>query len=256
MRERLEDSQGGTGHKPPIGCVEIAVLNGLGLIAGMASYTRTPGYEWRPAWPVLAVSILAVIAGTAHQMLSSGRQTLVAKIVAFKAGVLVRLLFLALAFAIGMVPYLLETAQPRARRDVCLYNMKRLAEAALMYASDHDHVLPPAQHWSDAIAHYSPIRDEGTFWCPSSLGERPRDQRWSDYAINEPMGGANVSRLTHSDRAVLLFESELGWDAAGGRPDLPSTPRHFDGDSYAFADAHAKWYPRRQAGQLGWSARD
>ena len=44
----------------------------------------------------------------------------------------------------------------------------------------------------------------------------------------------------------MLYESNAGWNGAGGQELLPEEPRHFGADAYAFTDGHVGFSMRRR----------
>jgi len=52
---------------------------------------------------------------------------------------------------------------------------------------------------------------------------------------------------------VLIFESDAGWNAAGGAELLPDEPRHKRGDNYIFADGRVDWVPRKKLPDGTWA---
>jgi len=123
----------------------------------------------------------------------------------------------------------------------CAANERRLAEAMLMYAEKNDDRLPASRDWADAITPY--VSDRETFSCPSAPGKR------SGYAFNQALSSIKVADIRDPGHAVMLFESDLGWNASGTASDLPPEPRHDGRDILAFADGHVKAYYRgREAG--------
>lgn len=128
--------------------------------------------------------------------------------------------------------------------STCMSNMKQLVLAALMYAEDNDQRLPLASNWSDALEPYAKSRY--TFECPEA------HRRGPGYAYNRRLRSRAVDDIEDQEATVMLFESDLGWNAAGGRGLLPARPRHRDGDHYAFVDGHVAWVRRGEEARLGW----
>ncbi len=79
----------------------------------------------------------------------------------------------------------LASARERARRNVCMGNLKQLHLAFQMYAEDNDESFPPRQDalWANAAASVYPryITNGRSFWCPSA---RNRDVRASAMVDN------------------------------------------------------------------------
>jgi prepilin-type processing-associated H-X9-DG protein len=125
-------------------------------------------------------------------------------------------------------------ARDKARQTACLSNIKQLALACNMYATDWNECLPSAadaQGFHDQIFQY--VRNEGIFSCPSAQGEQ-------SYAWNPNLARANIKILPAPMNMPML------WDAGarpGGIAPVPgtTTSRHSGGDNVGFVDGHAKW---------------
>lgn len=137
-------------------------------------------------------------------------------------GVLVVLAWLDRVFTAGVI----KQEQSRAFVGVCAHNQARLGAAMLTYAENHGGRLPPAQEWCDRLRPYlklfaPPDADPfEAFVCPAT-----RNQRCS-YAFNANLSGVRLADIPKSRRVVILFESDRGWNAAGGPELLPAQPRH------------------------------
>jgi hypothetical protein len=105
-----------------------------------------------------------------------------------------------------------------SRQSPCIANLHQLALAFRMYAVEHDNRLPPADRWCDAL-YPSYISRRSGFVCPS------RPDLASGYAMNAHLGDLDVRTLAHEDRALLLFESDRGWNASGGPEAAIREPR-------------------------------
>jgi hypothetical protein len=122
----------------------------------------------------------------------------------------------------------------------CYENEKALARAMLLYVADYDQAFPPADLWCDELATRLP--SVGSLICPSA-----RNQNCS-YAFLAALGGLNAHAIEDAEHTAMLFESDGGWDAAGGPALLPDRPRHMSGDNYVFADGRVSWMARRLGG--------
>jgi len=136
-------------------------------------------------------------------------------------------------------------AEERDRRNVmaCVSNLHALAIAMGMYTGDHQGRLPPADSWSDAISSY--LTSPSTFVCPAA------PQLRSGYAFNRALGGARLSDIADPEHTVLLYESDLGWNGAGG-PGTLSWRRGGSSSLVAFADGDFESVNRGRAGGLVW----
>jgi prepilin-type processing-associated H-X9-DG protein len=135
--------------------------------------------------------------------------------------------------------YIGVRARPTSEKAECLDNLVELREVLSSYVADRDS-FPSANTWCVELD----LRHiDITGWsCPSAetIG-------WT-YAFNEHLGDAAPGSVVRPRAVVALFESDAGWNAAGGPELLPEEPRHFGGDNYLFADGHIAWIPRKRLG--------
>jgi prepilin-type processing-associated H-X9-DG protein len=122
--------------------------------------------------------------------------------------------------------------------EICRGNLKALSRAMSLYLADNEQTFPPAEVWYDRLLPYLP--DADALQCPS--GRRYQ----CGYAFSAALGGMKPDVLTESWHTVMFYESDGGWNAAGGPELLPDQPRHFGGDNYGFADGHAQWFARKR----------
>ena len=111
----------------------------------------------------------------------------------------------------------------RARAATCVSNVAGLARAALKYAQDHGGRLPPAQEWCDLLRPY--LKNAHAFVCPAAKNLR------CSYAFNANLSGVRLDDIPESRHVVIFFESDRGWNAAGGPELLPAQPRHRFGEA-------------------------
>jgi len=121
---------------------------------------------------------------------------------------------------------------------VCFSNVKNLALALQMYVEDNGDMFPPATGWCDSLEEY--VKNDSVFLCP----EAP-DLRCA-YAYNRALSGMRLSDTADRAATVAIFESGVGWNAAGDASILPAAPRHLEGDNYGFADGHVMWVEREK----------
>jgi prepilin-type processing-associated H-X9-DG protein len=116
----------------------------------------------------------------------------------------------------------------------CLSNLKQLAVAALMWAQDHDEVLPPAANWGPELLPY--LKNDQVFRCP----EAP--ELACGYAYNLEVAGRKLADIAQPAEAVLFYESTIGrLDAADKGESQPQPGRHQGANNLAYVDGHAKW---------------
>jgi len=102
----------------------------------------------------------------------------------------------------------------------CLKHQHALLDAIVAYAREHGERYPPARDWCDRVRPY--VKDPQAFVCPAA-----RNRRCS-YAFNAQLSELPTDTLADGHPVVLLFESDRGWNAAGGRELLVERPRHWD----------------------------
>ena len=142
----------------------------------------------------------------------------------------------------------LASAKQKAMEVKCITNEKQLAVALIIYSNDNTNHFPAAAKWCDAIKEEIGGQEQ-VFKCPNS---NP-DSR-CDYAFNSKLDGLPVSAVSHPATTVLIFESDAGWNATGGRESLTAVPRHVRGKFcvVAFADGHVEAVTQSRLNTLRW----
>ncbi len=134
-----------------------------------------------------------------------------------------------------MLRPVLEKSRANARKAACLSNIKNLTIAAQAYAMEHDDRLPEADRWVEELRPY--INNEAILKCPDDESEA-----LSSYAMNQTLSGKSLGEIEDPASVVLFYETASpGENPVGGEDDLAS-PRHLEGNNYAFADGHAMWF--------------
>ncbi len=154
------------------------------------------------------------------------------------SGVSIVTLFIGAAL---MLPALAK-AKTKAQSIHCVNNLKQLSLAVRLYSSDNNDVTPDATNWCDLI-----LTDVGTpriFLCPGDAG-----QLQSGYAYNSKLSG--LSNEVSAD-VVMIFESDAGWNASGGKELMITRPRHGKNYNVAFGDGHVEQIPESRLQQLRW----
>jgi hypothetical protein len=145
----------------------------------------------------------------------------------------------------------------------CLWSVKNLATAVGMYVAEWER-YPTAATWCDDIwpsLDQSYGLDADRLLCPATYpyglrwfhDERERMEmlkmhRWpGSYAYNASLDRFPEENVAQPDVVVSIFESDAGWNAAGGPELLPKEPRHSGGDNYGFADGRATFRRRETA---------
>ena len=108
--------------------------------------------------------------------------------------------------------------------------------AALAYAQQHDGRLPQGETWCDELRAYT--KGEDVFTCPEVPDLR------CGYAYNAALSGVDAESIPDPMQTVVIYESDAGWNAAGGPELLPAEARHLGGENYGFADGHVAWMDR------------
>ena len=133
------------------------------------------------------------------------------------------LLVLMLIPALILAPVFLK-GRAKAQQTSCLSNIKQISLGLLMYSSDYNEILPPADDWQAKIYPY--IKNERIFTCPASgLGDQ-------SYEYNPVLDGRNMW-----ETIPRPAESAMLWDS--GFPN--GTGPHNEGWNLGFCDGHAKW---------------
>jgi prepilin-type N-terminal cleavage/methylation domain-containing protein/prepilin-type processing-associated H-X9-DG protein len=169
----------------------------------------------------------------------------------------------------------------RAVRTSCLSNVRQLAAATMMYAGDHDNVMPYQGKWSDEFGWWAPpgpgrmpvllglkpyVESVAVFHCPSDVTRIVEIVEGGQNQENSARGsydyiGAWVHHLPNPQRLVETYVSDfdghdlglsdfpMWWDLNGGYrgPSLilsPGSVNHWpDGGNVAYLDGHACWFP-------------
>lgn len=133
----------------------------------------------------------------------------------------------------------------RAQTITCVNNVKQIALALRIYATDNDDAFPAATNWCDAIsAEVGGARN--VFWCPAETNSLR-----SAYAFNAALGGVKDSDLAPD--TVMVFESDAGWNASGGPDLLTAQPRHNGVWVIGFADGSVQQIGAARLASLRWN---
>jgi len=151
--------------------------------------------------------------------------------------------FMVLAILPAIVLYpVFSRARATARKAICLTNVKQVSLGLLMYTSDWNDICPNSANWCETVDEY--IKNRDALVCPDA---RNHD---CGYAYNAALSDLHLSAVDDPADTVALFESDRGWNAAGGSELLPMEPRHLGGDNFGYLDGHATWVSRNPAADM------
>ena len=137
------------------------------------------------------------------------------------------------------LPVGITAIRDEAKRQ-CYLNVEQLTVALQAYSDRSGGVLPDGATWCDRVSR--DLDSKASLTCPAAGSAR------SGYAFNSFLSGVDVATLQDAQDTVVIFESDAGWNAAGGPELLPADPRHYRGDIYGFADRHVEWIHRKRLG--------
>ena len=150
------------------------------------------------------------------------------------------------ALLMGIMMPALARVRQVSFRMVCGTNMSGLAKAMLIYANDYDNKFPTPSKWCDLLTEHCEVAPVS--FCCKGAPEGP-----CNYAMN-----INVQELGTNapPDMVLLFETQPGWNQAGG-PEILSTDNHQgEGCNVAFVDSHVQFVRTKDLKNLKWTTRE
>jgi prepilin-type processing-associated H-X9-DG protein len=123
-----------------------------------------------------------------------------------------------------------EQARRQALSDTCGSQLEQLAAAMDSYLADHDNRYPSADRWVQELRPY--IEDAKVFKCPEDTSEA-----FSSYGMNAALSGLSPDDVADPEWTVLFYETASpGANPSGGADDVADSPRHVDGNNFAFVD--------------------
>lgn len=132
----------------------------------------------------------------------------------------------------------------RSVSDVdCQANLRSIAQAALMYATENDDRLP-IRGWNVALRKFQP--DDLVFACPV---QRRIDPRSSGYALSSDVAGKENSSFDTPNLDVFFFDSKVTQPGVTDKPGtFPDIARHGNGRSnnVVYLDGHVKPEPTQR----------
>lgn len=156
-----------------------------------------------------------------------------------------------LAILAGVTLPAMSKAKQKAQEIQSINNMRQLVLGVRIYATDHNDQFPPSATWCDAIQ--SVVGSPKVYQHPTQLSQR------CSYAYNEKVSGLDEAKV--APQTVVIFESDAGWNGAGGPELLMSRQKggNVDGQRtreeiflIGFADGSVKRVPRSQLNTLRW----
>jgi len=154
---------------------------------------------------------------------------------------------LLIPFFAGLLLPALSAAKQKAQTIACVNNVKQLALAIHMYASDNHGRFPTATNWCDAI--FDHAGTDKVFQCPAADSKKR-----CHYAFNAKLSGIEAERADPD--TVIIFESDAGWNASGGPELAPPKARHRQRFVVAFADGSVRQVSETELKQLHWEPED
>jgi prepilin-type processing-associated H-X9-DG protein len=124
----------------------------------------------------------------------------------------------------------------------CRSNIHNVWLSVQHYMNAHNDELPTPQRWCDVLKEEELLDDGTILRCTRSRLD-------CGFALNEAAG---ARRPWPSYDTVLLFESDAGWNAAGGRELLAYEPRHAGGYNFVFCDGSIRWVRAEDVDSLRW----
>ena len=157
----------------------------------------------------------------------------------------VLIVVIVLTLILNLLIPVLERIKSRSLLYVCRMNIKELGIALQKYSNDHEEQYPTPSKWCDLLIEKTGVRKH-KFLCKSA---REDLIEWSNYAINPEAKPGSYPDI------VLLFETERGWNQAGG-PELISIKNHLsldvEGCHVVFNDGSRKFVKPKHIDKLKW----
>jgi len=145
------------------------------------------------------------------------------------------LLIVALLIVLPILLPAFASGRDKARRDICLNNMRQISAAFHMYASDWNGIYPPKERWIDCIMLY--LKNEKYLRCPND-----RSTARSSYGMNPAFSIDNPEDFADSD-TILIFETKQPGNAPFGNDHAVVNPgRHMCGNNYGFFGNRARYF--------------
>lgn len=154
-------------------------------------------------------------------------------------------LLVLLPVMVGLTLPALAKAKSKAQTIGCLNHGKEIGLAVILYAQDHDGQYPPPDTWCDTLHSAGPLANPKVLVCPARKAAR------SGYAFNARLRGQQVGKV--DSLTVLFFESDAGWNAAGGPELVVRKPRHGGMVIVGLVDGSVRQVRPEEIGRLRWN---
>ena len=119
-------------------------------------------------------------------------------------------------------------------------NLKVIGLANIMYSSDYDEHLPPADTWMDA--YFDPYLGEIRYCIDPRMEDRKEGEH--GFAFLSALSCVDTTSVAKPETAPLVFQSSLlGRNAHSDLSTLPTVPRGGEVNSVVFLDGHVKSFP-------------
>ncbi len=156
------------------------------------------------------------------------------------------LLLISVPFVAALGLPALAKAKQRAQTIDCMNHMKQIDLALIMYANDNKQ-FPPAAAWCDLTTGYLGPKSATILKC----GAADANVR-SHYAMNAALANVPLNQIQSPAQTVLTFETDGGWNLAGGPELLLKNFRHGGVVLVGFADGHCEAVSRGRLNRLNW----
>ena len=151
------------------------------------------------------------------------------------------ILFVVAAFLLlGM----LERRRESQRLFAGINNIQVVARASWDYMAEHEGRFPPADSWSDVLRE--------RLCCDELLQDPLLPGARSAFGYNRNLSGLTLEAITDPARTIVFFETDGGWNVAGGREVMISKPRRWK-YLVLLASQEARQVNEEELGTLYWT---
>ena len=205
----------------------------LGIIGFLCTLTAIPGL-------ILGIVAMKRIKASGGRMGGHGL-ALAGTIV---SGVALAVSIVFIGFYAALLLPSLSKAKQKAQTINCVNNLKQLGLAVRLYSGDNNDQYPAATNWCSAIR--ADVGSPKPFVCPGDQAKLS-----SGYAFNAALSGMPEGDIAPD--TVMFFESDAGWNAAGGKELMITQPRHYKTYVIGLADGSVQQIQEAALAQLRWN---